>query len=313
VQAVKAALAVCLASAAAFAGGPRTSSLNWVRTDGAEGCIPARQLAEAVEKVLGRAVFSPASRAEISVEGRVERLQAPTRWKAILRITDEQGAVVGDRELETRGADCHEMDEALAFVIALMIDPDAAGRPPPAPAPVAAPPGTWQIHVEAELTGELGLLPSGGVGPGARVSMGPGSWAVEVTGRYIVSHEQTITPSAQVAWSWASGGMDVCPRMSLRAWTLSACGGVEAGALSLVPQGALAGPPRLDPLVLGTVLGRAQVRVVSKVFVSVSAGIGVPLGRQQYNYTDANGVTQPLFQVSAVTGTLAVGLGVVLE
>src|SRR5205085_2531060 len=114
----------------------RTSSLAWVRAEGADGCIGGRDLADAVERILGRRVFVSASAAEVAVEGHVDR--AASGWKATLRISGDHGAVLGSRELESHTPDCREMDRALAFVIAVMIDPDAADRPPspiPAPAP----------------------------------------------------------------------------------------------------------------------------------------------------------------------------------
>ena len=55
----------------------RTSSLSWVRLEGADQCIGAQELARRVEERVGRRVFVSASQAELSLEGHVER---QLRW-----------------------------------------------------------------------------------------------------------------------------------------------------------------------------------------------------------------------------------------
>src|SRR5689334_13052526 len=55
---------------------PRTSALSWVRGPGAESCLGVRTLAQAVERILSRPVFVPASRADLSVEARVDRRES---------------------------------------------------------------------------------------------------------------------------------------------------------------------------------------------------------------------------------------------
>ena len=66
------ALLLCGGPADAAGGEVTRASLSWVRLPGAEGCIAAPALAEAVERRLGHPVFSPAPSATLSVEGWVE-------------------------------------------------------------------------------------------------------------------------------------------------------------------------------------------------------------------------------------------------
>jgi hypothetical protein len=118
----------------------RTSSLSWLRMPAAEACIATQALARSVEERLGRHVFVSAAEADVSVEGRIER-RASGGWHAVITIRDAKGAVLGTRELDRPDASCTTMNEPLALIIAVMIDPEAklSSSPPPRPKPSAAP------------------------------------------------------------------------------------------------------------------------------------------------------------------------------
>ncbi len=104
---------------------PRTSSLSWVRLPGAESCISTQKLASAVEKRIGRRAFVSASQADISLEGRVERLDG-TLWRATLVMSDPRGRNLGGRVLKAEGEDCAVLEPSLILVVAIAIDPGAA-------------------------------------------------------------------------------------------------------------------------------------------------------------------------------------------
>ncbi len=115
----------------------RTSTLGWVRLAGADGCVATQPLARAVEARLGRAVFVSPSEADVSVEGRIER-KGPG-FVATLLLRDAEGKTLGSRSLERGSPSCADLTESLVLIVAVMIDPDAALRPPP-PAPPPPPP-----------------------------------------------------------------------------------------------------------------------------------------------------------------------------
>lgn len=121
----------------------QTSSLSWLRLPGSERCMGSLSLARAVERRLGRPVFVAPSRATLAVEGRVEpRTTAlDSGYKATISVTRLDGSIVGTRVIETRDATCSELDEGVALVIALLIDPDAGAADDPKrserPAPAA--------------------------------------------------------------------------------------------------------------------------------------------------------------------------------
>ena len=115
----------------------RTSSLSWIRMPGAESCVPTQELARDVEVRLARTVFVSASQADVSIEGRIDRKGNATHWHATIILRDSKGATIGTRELDRVDASCSGMNEQLALVIAVMIDPDAALAHHPTPTPTA--------------------------------------------------------------------------------------------------------------------------------------------------------------------------------
>jgi hypothetical protein len=113
-------LLVLLVAGRASAGAPARHALHWVRATGAERCIDPKELAERVEALTGPAFVAPAQ-AEISLEGEI--MPAGRGFRARLVSTNAAGQQGGERILTSTSADCRRLDAALAFVIALTIDP----------------------------------------------------------------------------------------------------------------------------------------------------------------------------------------------
>jgi hypothetical protein len=98
--------------------------LNWVRETGAEKCITSVELAKKVEHILGRPVFVSASEAELVIEGYV-RPKKGRGFVAKLAVVDAAGRWLGSRDLVIDQVDCSALDEALALVIAVTINPQS--------------------------------------------------------------------------------------------------------------------------------------------------------------------------------------------
>ncbi len=109
----------------------RTSSLSWVRLEGAERCLGAQALAQRVEARVGRPVFVSASQADLSLEGHVQR-EGDTMVARVV-VSDRSGAVLGERVLRVPGADCAALEASLVLVIAIGIDPEATLPEPRSP------------------------------------------------------------------------------------------------------------------------------------------------------------------------------------
>jgi hypothetical protein len=306
----------------------RTSSLAWVRSDGADACIGGKELAEAVEKILGRRVFVSASAADVAVEGHVDR--AADGWKATLRISGDHGAVLGDRELESQGPDCRAMDASLAFVIAVMIDPDAATRPaaplgpPPQPPPPPVPPtpvpqapSRWQIAPRLGVIAAFGELPAAAWGASAGLRLGPPALGVELLGAFFLPQDPMVSgPSGTTAhFTWAYAGAAVCPTLArLSAVSLAGCAGAAAGVLTVTPKAGLADEQGSeDFVVMATVRARLDWRMGPVLFVAADGGVDVPFDRPRWIATSADGTAIPVFRLSAVAGEAGLAFGLVLE
>ncbi|CAN96829.1 hypothetical protein predicted by Glimmer/Critica [Sorangium cellulosum So ce56] len=311
-----------------------------MRLAGAEACVGARALAQAVEARLGRAALVSAARAELTVEGRIEP-GGTGGWRAEIAVADAGGAVLGTREIATASPRCSAIDDELALAIALMIDPSAklspgapplaAPAPPPAPSPAPSPPAPqvivqrvlvpvpppappppapWRVEVGAGPLFGLGLLPSPGIAAALRARLTPPrSWSFEVGGAIWLPNEAT-TGASSTRFSWGEGFVSACP-VSLGGETrLSACAGVRLGALQVGGLGF--GVDRADERL--TAGGALDVRLTRQLAgpLTVGGGLGliVPIVRDTFYYIDAQGRDREVFRMAPLAGAADVVIGV---
>ena len=174
---------------------------------------------------MGRPVFAAPADAVLAVEGRAERLV--DGWRAVLRVADRDGAVLGERTVESHAPTCDELGRAVTVTLALLLEPLAA--PAAAPPPPARP--RWQVEVDGAIFAAAGLVPGVGVGGlGAVYLTPPGFVAVLAQGG--------VAPFARAEGAGASadllrveGGLAICPLDLHRdAWVVRGCVGLDAGA-----------------------------------------------------------------------------------
>ncbi|XXX80254.1 hypothetical protein WMF30_15920 [Sorangium sp. So ce134] len=331
---------VAAARPAAASSREQTASLSWVRLAGAEACVGARALAQAVEARLGRAALVSAARADLTIEGRIAPGDAGG-WRAVLAVADAGGAVLGTREIAAPSPRCDAIDDDLALAIALMIDPDAQlspGAPPPsppspAPAPppqpppqpqvivqrilvpasppaAAPPPAPWRLEVGVGPLFGLGLLPAPGVAATVRARVTPPRfWSFEA-GAAIWAPNEAEAGALAARFSWGEGFVSVCPVSIGHETRVSACAGVRLGAMSTAGFG--------FDLELAherfTAGGALDVRLARRLFGPLTAGVGlgliVPLVRDTFYYTDAQTEDRQVFRMAPLAGTADVLLGV---
>lgn len=114
-------IALLSAATSARADSLRRPALHWSRAEQAADCIDPKRLAQRVEAITGP-VFVSATSAETSIEAQVQR-PAPNVYSVRVTTVDGSGKTLGSRTLEFRAGSCREIDEAVAFVIAVSIDP----------------------------------------------------------------------------------------------------------------------------------------------------------------------------------------------
>jgi hypothetical protein len=326
--------AACLMFAAAWAraepaGTGKTASLSWTRLDGAQGCVGTRDLARAVETLVGRAVFVSASQAELSIEGRVEP-GSDGGFRALVSVASKSGQPLGARALSTSDADCRALDEPVALAIALMVDPDAALAPRAAPGPepslpvretepkliekqvpvyvpvpveqpAPATPPAWHGDVFAAAAIGAGYLPSPHLAAVAGASLEP-PWFVplEAVITLLLPQEQSAARGAGVSFFLARAGLFVCP-LSKR-WEIVAarlCGGGEGGLISAAGEGFDADGAGVRAQLALAARARLSARIVGPLAVSGAVAASLPARRERFVYHQGSGAEVELFRVPA--------------
>ncbi len=229
----------------------RTSSLSWVRLEGAESCVASAALAQAVEARLARDVFVSAADAGLAVEGRVER--DGETWRARIEVVDAEGNRLGERALESAEASCDQLGEMAAVTIALMIDPLTAPEPEPDPEPEprpepevivrtvevpvpAEPEGHgWRFEVDATLVGSVGLVPTPMIGGQSTIILrAPNFVPVAVEGA-IFPFSRAETAIGHADFLEVHAGLQICPLwLREQGLALHGCIGADAGAMIVV-------------------------------------------------------------------------------
>jgi hypothetical protein len=323
--------------------------LAWIRSTNAKECSGPIALSAAVERKLGRAAFTTPARADLAIEGRIERVGPEGPWASTIAIVDEAGNVVGLRELRSEARDCHAFDDELALVIALLIDPGALFGPahpavapitpapaipafvplwpiamappmappaplsPPCPRPITPHPAPWRFNASAGVLGGIGLLPAPSLGVAIRLQATPPGWpALELGGSSWLSQRTgTDAVGATFSMNWAS--LLVCP-VGIEAERNSArlCLGAAAGALQAESFG-LTAPSRKELLELNLEASLAYQR---RLFGPLTARLGVtllvPTVRGRFSYVTAASAERDLFQQAPVVGALEMAVGVAL-
>lgn len=242
--------ALCAAkSARAQAAPPSTSdapsvALSWTGPGAELDCLGAERLARAVSDYLGREAFA-ASPADLSLRVQIERRPDRT-WRALLKIADITGAVLGERELASESTLCSSLDEPLKLSVALMVDSElvASAEPPAEPPPPEppeppeprrrhAPSQPWLVVADASVLVEIGLLPSASPGLEIGLELRPPSWlSLRASGAAFLPRSLELGGPAQAKMSIIYGKIDACAQARLATrWGLSGCAGPLFGAL----------------------------------------------------------------------------------
>jgi hypothetical protein len=279
-----------------------TSSLSWVRLEGAESCLGAPELARAVEAELGRPVFVPPGGAALAVEGRAER--GVGVWRAVLRMTDATGAVLGDRVLESRADTCDELGGVVATTLALMLDPLAPPTEPP-PAPPEPPRPRWRVGVDVALTGGAGTVPGVGIGGVAIFVVRPPRFVPLLVQGELVPFARVPITGGQIDLARTMGGAQICPfALGQSALTLDLCVGVDAGVVFVLHS-----TTDLIASEFALVQAHGAAHLRWRVFGPLVARAGlhpiVPL--RPVSFSTADGAT--VYSPAPVAGFLDVGVG----
>jgi hypothetical protein len=310
---------------------------------GSESCIATQALARSVEERLGRHVFVSAAEADVSVEGRIERRPAGG-WHSVITIRDGKGALLGTRDLDRPEPACTAMNEPLALVIAVMIDPEAklsssppplppapapAPLPVPAPAPAAAPAAApagetelapvrprhrapWRFQGDAVATASSGLAPAFAVGGSiAGTLFLPNDIPLGFRGyASLFAPTHADDDGARASFDLFYLGGSVCPTLRRAAGTVMLCFGGQLGVLRSHPETQGRG---IADKTEGIWNGVSELRVSIPIFAPVAFTLGasavLPLLRPTFEYTRSDGTIGDLHKVSSFGYAADAGIG----
>ena len=307
----------------------KTSALSWVRLPGTESCIPTAELGARIEKHLGRSVLVSPSVADISIEGRVEKVGS--KFRAVVGGTKRDGTRIGTRDMTSTGADCRALDDGLVLVIALMIDPDALSPHRDEAAPLPPPPvvtheiirehvieidhvpaesPSWRTEASLRGAAEFERIP--GVAPGVMLAFraGPTRLAAFQISVGVVPGGALNVGSPSVGYTMLEGGLAWCPSRALGSrFAIGGCAGLRFGDVHASGSGFTTSRDvdrGFADLALGPELA---VDVAGPVYVVASANALVHFVREQTLANDGNGQPYELAKTGLVGGEIGIGIG----
>ncbi len=284
------------------------------------GCLDAPGLEKAVEERLHRTVFVSGADADLKVSVSVGA--APGAWSAEVDLADAKGRSLGHRQLTTRASHCSALDDSLALVVALMVDlrredvtppPPEPVRPPPTPIQLprntVAPREPWHAALFVLGRGSVGVLP--GIGRGLALAAEirpPGSWIVGLGVTLWAPAETDGQPGARFLLS--SGELELCGLP----WRppggeLGVCFGQQVGYLQSRALAFEVNRKEQTLLYNLTLQVRGTWWVTPALGLRLGLGAAVPLTRDEFFGTRANGSRVRLFDRAPAASVTELGLG----
>jgi hypothetical protein len=280
---------------------------------------------------------APVAGAELRVRVSVGRDQSAT-----VAVYDQQTArEAGQRRIALSQPGCRAAGDALALVVAVMIEagrvalapqPDGekpAPPPPPPPPPPEKPPAeaqrppaqhyvrperhAWQGppagHDLALLVGtSYGLLP--GWGLGAQLGWGIRGhrlWPIWISASGWLN-QTSSDERAEIGTAY--GTLSTCPLyLTPGRFRVRLCPGFAVGAMWASGRN-LPGPEdKVSLLTMASLAGAAHVKLVGPLELIVDVRVEVPLERLKFVYESISGAPEQIFITHPVTGSFFGGLG----
>ncbi|MDC0746107.1 hypothetical protein [Polyangium mundeleinium] len=301
----------------------------WSREAGAESCPDQAEIEREITARLGRDVFS--SCADRLIQARLIREEKNGRW--IAQIEEREGArlLTSRAPLHVDAPDCTPIKDASVFVIAVLIDPEAASSPPPPPPPPAPPPlsppappppsprrspppsrppplAPMTMTLTARGAARYGLLPSVAPEVALFAGVGKGRWEASVGMSWM---PEVRTSEGAFAFGLNAVWLGGCFH-PLRFWraTLSTCGHVLGGAVHGVVV-KLAPYEPVDPgekaWAAVSLSPRLRLSPVSPLVVEIGGDVTLPLTRYRFHVEGAPPET--VFEQTVIGGSGFVGVG----
>jgi len=292
------------------------TELVWTRTAGGEACIDGSQVADRVGSTLGHRVSlerhthagpgAPADRGEgdaVIVQGQVGPDTAGRGWLAVVQV-HRPGMPPLRRELAVDAPDCHQLDEAIVLVVALLVDAVS----PTAPALIVSARAPTSVSIGPDLALAFGLLPGTSVGFGLASDVRIGSlWPIDLWAHTWPVSDAIANGSGGSLGAWTFG-VGLGPAFAQGPWELFGVVGASAGEVYSNGVGLSTALSHTRAYAQAELRVGARARLVGPLLLRLDAGFGAPLARDRYEYTQADGSTLLVFETAPVIPLLRFGV-----
>ena len=265
-----------------------------------EECLSQQQVQAEIARLVGGAIQLH----EGALEAKATVSHGPL-WSADL-ITQHAGQT-GRRRIEAPS--CRAAADAVALIVALLIDPDAVVANAQAPAPEAPsapePPKLnrreIRLLVGIHAQGRIGTLPGADLGLGLGLGLAGSRWRTDLRWSYGLRRDQvaSLPSGASGRFTIATGSATECFNLGQGKLGFGPCAGLEAGRVSVHGFGTTAGYSKAAPwLALGGG-GFLSLGMGRHLYALMEVDVVTPLYRPDYVFQDVPGV---VFRAPAVGG-----------
>lgn len=98
--------------------------LHWVRDPGAEGCASSTELSKSLDTLLGGGRLGVTGNA-LRLEGRASAAATGPGYRIQVRVLDDEGNPLGERELATQSESCSALTSRVLLVLAMILNPES--------------------------------------------------------------------------------------------------------------------------------------------------------------------------------------------
>jgi hypothetical protein len=226
-------------------------------------------------------------------------------WAADL--TTQHGGQTGRRTIEAPS--CQAAADAIALILALLIDPDAVAANSRAPEPeipsVPESPKSNERGLEfvagIHAQGRIGTLPGADIGLGLGVGVAGARWRTDVRWSHGLRRDQvaSLPSGAYGRFNITAGSVTECVALGQKRWRFGPCAALEAGRVSVNGFGATAGFSK-DALWLALGGGAFMSLAMGRhLHAFMEVDVFAPMYRPDYVFQDVPGV---VFTAPAVGG-----------
>jgi hypothetical protein len=272
-------------------------SLTWAAP---EECPSPSQ----VQAEIARLVGGDIQLHEGDLEARVMVSHGPL-WSGDL--TTQHAGQTGHRIIDAPS--CRAVADAIALIVALLIDPDAVAanaqaperKAPSIPEPSKSNEPGWEFWAGVHAQARVGTLPDADIGIGLALEFASPRWHTDLRWSYGLRRDQvaSLPSGASGRFNILMGSVTECFNVGQAEWGWGPCAAVEAGRVSVRGYGATAGFSRQAlwlALGGGAFLSRAMGQHLR---VLMELDVVAPMYRPDYVFQDIPGV---VFKAPAVGG-----------